>query len=75
MTVPGLEWLPVLRAYSYLGVNISRHPEDVCRGNPDALQLAYDLDKDGYLFRNPATGYFCLTQSGAALAKSLEALP
>lgn len=71
----GFEWLGVLRAYVHVGAKVYRYPEDVVRGNPTALPLAHELDRDGYLHRNPATGYFAITDAGIALAKSLEKIP
>lgn len=75
MTIAGFEWLGVLRSYTHVGLKTYRHPEDVCRGDRNALKLAHELDRDGYLHRSPATGYFAITPAGVELAKSLETLP
>lgn len=64
-----MNWLTVLRAFAHQGLGVSRHPDDMCRGVPHALAVAHQLDKDGLLYRNPATGYFALTPTGAALVE------
>jgi hypothetical protein len=46
-----------------------RHPDDICRGVPDALAHAKQLAADGLLFRSPATGYFRATDAGREMSK------
>jgi hypothetical protein len=75
MSIAGFEWLGVLRAYAGHGAGVYRYPEDVVRRDPNALAHAYSLDRDGYLHRNPATGYFAITAAGLDMVASLEKIP
>lgn len=60
--------IAVLRAFAALGPKTYRYPEDVVRGS---LPEAYQMAKDGLLHRNPATGYFAITEAGQDLAAAM----
>ena len=62
------DWTSVLRAYHGLGLKVYRYPEDVVRGG---LSSAYALAKDDLLHRNPATGYFAITEAGCEMARAM----
>lgn len=64
-------WIEVLTAFAELGPKASRHPEDVCRRVPNAMAVARQLDAEGFLYRNPATGYFAVTDLGMEIYKAL----
>ena len=62
------DWTAVLRAFTGLGLKVYRYPEDIVRGG---LPVAYELARDGLLHRNPATGYFAITEAGLDLAVTM----